>query len=564
MGRFNLLDEKWLKVMVDDTGAVKEVSLIDLFREAHLYKGLAGETVTQDFATLRFLLAVLHTVYSRFDASGDVYDILELDEMYRPIEDIDEDDYQELNQAFMETWKSLWQEKEFGSIIEDYLTKWRKSFYLFDDEKPFAQISKEGLDKRKISRARPGSVSGKNINRLISESNNKKALFSPKYDSKNNKELLSESEIARWLLTFHGYVGLSDKVIFGTDKYKASKGWLFDIGGIYLEGNTLTETLLLNLTLVHPEESRRNNTQKPAWEQTFDTVLDILLNERPIDNLAELYTNWSRAIYIDPETDVTQPFSFDIIKVPEINHQDQFLEVMTVWKDNKTGDWKGSLTPRKHTPEQAIWRSFGLLTLPNTEEHRKPGIVDWLNDLLDLDIEVESNFKFVSMRSDENATSWVPVDEIYDVLSIGEHVVTDVQENGWVPRINDEVEKIKRVIDQVLRGFANDLNEIRNSKNSDSVNRIVSEAYFEIDLPFRNWLSLLNVKDSKHEKVTEWQRILRKLIIFEADKLVRNAGNREFTGIHKDSKQINIATAYNKFMYRLNKELPKGETNDRN
>lgn len=562
MSRFNLIDEKWLRVMSDEIGTIEEVSLFDLFRNAHRYKCLAGETITQDFVTLRFLLAILLTVYSRFDADDEVYEYVELDDKFRQLKEVSEDFSTEYADELIDTWEKLWETKAFGTIVGDYLHKWYDSFYLFDEKKPFAQISLEVLENRKLNKDKPGSVSGKNINRLISESNNKVALFSPKYDKGNNKERLNESEIARWLLTFHGYVGLSDKVIFGSDKYKASKGWVFDIGGVYLEGETLIETLLLNLTLLHPIESQRGFSQKPLWEKELDEALDDLMAEKPLDNLAELYTNWSRAIYMDPKTDVSKPFSFDIIKVPEINHQDNFLEVMTVWKDNKTGPWKDTLTPRKHTPEQAIWRSFGLLSLPTTDNHRKPGMVDWLNHLLVLDIEVNSRFKFVSMRDDSNATSWVPVDEIYDVLNIEEHVMTDVQENGWVPRINDEVETTKTVIGFILRGFASDVNEIRNSKNAGFVSRVVSEAYFEIDRPFRQWLSSIKIKDDKDEKVLEWRKTLRDMAIKEADKLALNAGNREYIGIEKNDRIFNIATAYNRFIARINKELPKGEAND--
>ena len=54
---------------------------------------------------------------------------------------------------------------------------------------------------------------------MISESGNKVALFSPKYDKGKNKEILKEDEALRWILTFQAYSGLSDKVIFGKEKY---------------------------------------------------------------------------------------------------------------------------------------------------------------------------------------------------------------------------------------------------------------------------------------------------------------------------------------------------------
>ena len=166
-------------------------------------------------------------------------------------------------------------------------------------------MTAEDIAPENISKNTPSAVSGKNINRLISESENKIALFSPK--TANNKEILSPSEFVRGLLTFHGYTGLSDKVIFGKDKYKASKGWLFDIGGIALEGNSLFETLMLNLVLVHPEPAYQKQ-QNPCWEYSSSEMIQYYFSGRDYDNLAALYTDWSRAVYIDTDVDFAKSF----------------------------------------------------------------------------------------------------------------------------------------------------------------------------------------------------------------------------------------------------------------
>src|SRR5690625_4100249 len=177
MSRFNLLKENWITVMTDCKGTVREVSMIDLFNNAHKYVGLAGEMPTQNFAILRVLLAVLHTVFSRFDAEGNPYPYINLNEKYRQLEEIDEDDEDEYEADLMSTWKTLWKRGQFPSIVEEYLLKWEERFYLFDDEYPFYQISKKDLKERKINKANPSPVNPKNINRTISESRNKIALF---------------------------------------------------------------------------------------------------------------------------------------------------------------------------------------------------------------------------------------------------------------------------------------------------------------------------------------------------------------------------------------------------
>ena len=80
MGRYNLLDEKWISVIVNEEGNSEKVSLKDVFENAHNYVDLAGDTETQDFAVLRVLLAVVQTVFSRLDAEGNPYDFIELDD----------------------------------------------------------------------------------------------------------------------------------------------------------------------------------------------------------------------------------------------------------------------------------------------------------------------------------------------------------------------------------------------------------------------------------------------------------------------------------------------------
>lgn len=173
MSRFNLLDEPWISVVYDEKGSTKDVSLQDLFTNAHQYKELAGETKTQDFAVLRVLLAVLHTVFSRFDVDGNAYEYLTIDERWNQLEPVDEMDIENYEEALYETWEKLWTKKRFPNIVNQYLEKWRDHFYLFDQKYPFFQVTKEDIAGDKISKAKGTSILGKNINRIISESGNK-------------------------------------------------------------------------------------------------------------------------------------------------------------------------------------------------------------------------------------------------------------------------------------------------------------------------------------------------------------------------------------------------------
>ncbi len=562
MSEFNLLDEAWISVVTDYKGSTKLVGMKEFFKDAHKYIALAGDTKTQDFAVMRFLLAVLHTVFSRYDADGNPYEMVELNERMQQVEEVYEEDESDYKDVLMDTWKDLWNKGKFPEIVDEYLEAWRDRFYLFDDKYPFYQVTKDDINPQKISKSAPSEVMGKNINRLISESANKIAIFSPKYSSDNNKEKLSYEQTVRWLITYQSYTGLSDKVIFGKDKYKASKGWLFDIGGVFLSSNNLFKTLLLNLKLVNYSNTEYNTTiEKPCWEfDTKETVSSYLSNNF-VDNISQLYTAWSRAININKFTE-GEPFSMQIVKLPEIKHENNFLEPMTIWRYNLSGENKEKFTPRKHQVNKAVWRSFGLITKTEGEKNnslRKPGIIDWLKR-----IENNVNDKFIrinaiSMEDDGNATSWVPTNEIYDYLNIEESIINDLREGGWVERINMAVDETKEAVEVIYKQFINDIKNIRNLESNDFVNNNVEIVYYEIDKTFRDWIFNLSYNDSKDEKIINWYDKLKVILFKQAEKMYQSSSPRDITGVIEDNSIKNIFTVYNIFVMRINKKFSKKE-----
>ncbi|RFD80061.1 type I-E CRISPR-associated protein Cse1/CasA [Gardnerella vaginalis] len=552
MSRFNLLDEPWISVIVDEKGHNKLVSITDVFKHASEYKALAGDMKTQDFALLRILLAVLHTVFSRYDIQGNSREF-----------DSDEDDKEDFNKETMNIWREVLNSKEFPDAVFKYLEQWHDRFYLFDDKYPFFQASILDIESKKLSCQNPTELLGKNINRLISESNNKIAVFSPKDNVDNNKSSLTQPQLARWIITLQSYAGLADKTFFGTGKYKASKGWLFDLGGIYVEGENLFETLMLNCVLVGEMQSPAKR-QKPCWEYSGAENIENSFYETFIDNISQLYTRWSRAIYINPDISIDKPISVSIVKLPDINHKNAFIEPMTVWKYNKERENKDKYTPRKHEVEESMWRSFGLLTLQESDDgilkNHKPGIMEWLNKI-SKDIEGSSiSLQAVSMKDDGNATSWVPTDEICDTLHIDEVVVTDNSDNGWVGRINNEVERTRSAIGFIYRQFLLDICEIRNRNKDDATkyaDKRISHVYFLVDQPFREWLANIKPKDSMNERCTQWRNTLYNILINEAEVMLKNATLRDFTGLvgekSKKNPAKNIVIAYNIFISRLKK-----------
>ena len=550
MQRYNLLDEKWIQVASKDT--VEKVSIKELFAGAAKYKELAGDMKTQDFAVMRVMLAILHTVFSRFDSKGDPYEFFEVDEeSFLQTGELEEYDLYDYEDALYQTWIDIWNAKEFPKVVYEYLEKWGERFFLYDDKYPFFQVTKEVIEK---DAAGGGEFYGKNINRLISESNNKQAYFSPKDES--YKEYIDDDELARWLITLQGYIGTSDKKKVGSAK-TYSKGWLYDLGGVYLQGNNVFETLMLNFVIAYNENNNLLKIQKPCWEaETIEKNIELYFHNG-IDNIASLYTAWCREIFIDPNRTKEDKFVCFIAKLPEIEHSDAFLEPMTVWKYNDTGEYKDKYRPRKHDVNKSMWRNFGLLTGVG-EGTRKPGVIEWLNKLCDISESEELGFNkenitlcAVCMLDDGNATSWAPIDEVEDTLNLKERVLVDTGDNGWIIRINKTITDTKAIIDRALKKFIFELLEIRNMEKSD-VSRYVEQFYFRIDLSFRNWIESIDIDNDKDTKEIEWRNVLKKAMKEYVDELVSNAGLRDYKGIETGTGVKNIATIYNSFLYRLN------------
>ena len=117
---FNLLDEPWICVRTPDR-TVTQVSLRDALLRAHNYTGLFGETKTQDFAILRLMLAIIYTVFSRYDSAG---------EPWEPDTD-----------ALIDCWEETWKNGKLPQKpFERYFAKWHDRFWLFDEQYPFFSV----------------------------------------------------------------------------------------------------------------------------------------------------------------------------------------------------------------------------------------------------------------------------------------------------------------------------------------------------------------------------------------------------------------------------------------
>lgn len=508
---------------------------------------------TQDFAVMRFLLAILHTVFSRYDAHGEAYEMIELNDRMQQIEKVDLEDEEDYEDALMETWKDLWNAKKFPDIVAKYLDVWHDRFYLFDDKYPFYQVTKEEIEnidsKFADNTNDKTTIKFRSMNRTISESGNKATLFSPKIEE--NKDILTNAELARWLITFQGVSNASDKKSINKMEGK-SIGWIYNLGGVFLSSDNIFKTLMLNLILRHGD-SQYNNIQNPCWEKEPETIYNEYLKNKTIDNVSELYTNWSRLMYYFPfrpkKSEIKQNM-FRIVKTNSIPSENNFLEPMTIWKyyDKK-------YTPQKYKTNKAAWRSFGSFLNVN-EDVRMPGVISHLNYIKKFIDESEViQINAISAIDNNDAKSRTMINEFYDYFDLGLFIVNDLQSDGWIVRINDIVDKTKDVVEKIYRSFLNDIVKIRNLKSNAFTDNHVESMYFKIDKPFRDWLININYDDNKDEKEQIWNKELKKLVIRQAKIIIEQASPKDFTGIIENDSVKNIVTAYNNLMSNINKKL---------
>ena len=558
LGRYNLLDEKWISVIRGIDGQTELVSLKELFANAQNYYDLSGEMKTQDFSILRFLLAVLHTVFSRFDVDGSPYPMIKIDEeRYRQLGPVIED-LEEYEDALFDTWLNLWERKCFPEIIQDYLEKWRDHFNLFDEKYPFYQVTKEDIEELADG---GGQFFGKNLNRTVSESNNKIALFSPTGSVDENKDRMTYDQLVRWLITFQGYTGTGDKKKVKNTTSTCSKGWLFDLGGVYLQGKNLFETLMLNCCLSTIGDEGEGQWQIPSWERSPREHVDIYF-KREVNNLASLYTNWSRIIYFDQNYEEDTPFQCAIAKLPEINHVGNFLEPMTCWAKANNGPNKGFYVPKKHRPEEAMWRNFSaLLGFKRGEESsQRPGIIQWYGQVSSDLEEIAYNritICGISMKDDGNATSWSPTDEIADSINLSAMVAADLDDDGWLYLINKLIGRTEETVQRTLKSFLLKISQIRGYDKKDTrlIHREMEEFYQRIDASFREWLYSIEISDSKDDQSRRWYGILEEALLEFGFELFSQSNTRDMKGIRKDKKVVNIATAYDEFRRHVYKEF---------
>ena len=550
---FNLVKNPWIKVVEKESGHETKVSLEDAFRNSQKYLCLSVDMKFQDLAVMRFMLAILTTVYTRFDADDNPYEWIELDDDMRFVRLVDEYDEDDL----LDTWEKLYGQGHFSDAVVEYLYKNIDAFDMFG-ERPFYQVTGKEYDSfvtEKISTGK-GTVSVKQINRRISESNNSPSLFSPKSEQK--KDSFSMDELVRWIITYQNYTGTADKTKMKGMKDSISSGWLYKLSPVYADGNSLFETLVLNLVLVNQIDRDNYVNQVPVWENdSLDGYVESIKRLVSPDNIAALYTTWSRLMHIEWEDD--KPTIY-VVGLPVLDNKNAFIEPMTVWTNKK--DDIVPYTRSKKNVNKAMWRDFGMyVNADGKEDRREPGIVAWLRELKEngcIDRMKLLSLDSIFVISDGSASN-TPIMEVFNDMNINASVLFDEGENRWPRRIEDTIVTTQNVADDYIK-MVNKVGLIRfhgDNRQAGSFSKKYGLGFYDgLNVPFKNWLSGLKDSDNRDENIAEWKNTLKRIVSDSLNDFMKGATHSEIVGsFDKNDKINNIFTAVSLFKRNMYEKL---------
>ena len=541
---FNLTEEPWIKVMMPDC-RMREVSLPDVLIHAHEYRDLSGEMKAQDVAILRMLIAVVHTIFTRVDISGDI----------APVED---------EKDALERWKSLWDLKHFPEEpVKDYLQKWKERFWLFHPERPFYQVATLG---------KATEYASSKLNGEISESGNKKRLFAS-FSRETYK--MSFPESARWLLFINAFDDCAGKQQDKSEGTRSSTvGWLGKLGIITVVGNNLFETIMLNMTMFNASNLIWEE-DVPTWELDHARTGERVAVSIP-QNMAELFTLQSRRILLTREN--SSVIGYREVVGDEFEQENALNEPMTLWKWNKEKG-KQAFKPCLHEREKQVWRDFGLIAGMDQENHkRRPGVIEWCDYLRRKRVLTNKNhftICAICTRYDSKQSSCI-TDSFTDEISFHADLLNEVG-TIWRDEVIKQIDKIDKVAEKI-KEYADDLriaNGIDKDKRSElNENDITAMLWYQkIDNRFREWILKLDPVQTNEERtkiIVEWEIQARNLALKLGQELALEQNNSAFIGRDvknngKNTFRYSVPKSYNFYrnrIYEIYKNMREGETKD--
>ncbi|MFY1631663.1 type I-E CRISPR-associated protein Cse1/CasA [Solwaraspora sp. WMMB335] len=526
---FDLIDRPWLLVQRLD-GQVEDVSLADVFRRAHQLKRVAGDLPTQEFAILRLLLAVLHCAVDG-PTTGQ--------------------------------WADLWRAGELPvDDVIGYLDDYRDRFDLLHPQTPFYQVADLRTGKDEVF----------GLERLIADVPTGSPLFTARSGPALRR--ISHAEAARWLVHAQAYDpagiksgAVGDSRVRGGKVYPQGTGYVGSLGGVFVEGETLRETLLLNL-VPHGDDVpylRGADTDAPIWE--LDQPGPAAQDDLTPHGVLRLYTWQSRRIRLcgdsDGVTGVVLAYGDPLS--PRDLHQ---REPLTAWRRSPTQEKALKTTPvylpRTHTTDRALWRGLDAM-LPGTAgrgsageppANLDPAVMEWIGAAANRRL---LDRRLVRLRAigAVYGTQQSVVDEIVDdAVTMPVRAITDAETAAEVQRAADDADKAVRALVTLARDLLRAAG-VRDDKRTDgSRAETTAAAYNALDQQFRDWLRSLGDAGDLAAARAAWHRQVAATLRRIADRMVADAGPAAWAGRDVDGHLLTSFKADAWFRVQLAKALP--------
>ncbi|PZT76270.1 MULTISPECIES: type I-E CRISPR-associated protein Cse1/CasA [unclassified Streptomyces] len=536
---FDLTSEPWIPVLRLN-GEHAELSLRQVFGEAHRLRRIVGDLPTQEFVLLRLLLAIAHDA---LDGPRDV-----------------------------EHWAELRADEAPFAPIGGYLDEHRDRFDLFHARTPFFQVA--GLHTAK------GEVFS--LNRIVADVPNGAPFFSSRMPG---AERLTYAEAARWTVHAHAYdtSGIKTGVV-GDDRTKGGRvyplgvGWAGNLGGVFAEGPTLRDTLLLNMVAPADTEGLSDwdaGDDLPAWRR--DPCGPGAQPVRRPTGVRDLYTWQTRRILLHADGDGVHGVVLGY--GDPLNARNKHgCEPMTAWRRSKAQEKKhGEATaymPREHDPTRSAWRGLESLIAnrgapsqgAEAANYLPPRLFEWIARLV-TDGELDERFLIrARIIGAQYGTQQSVIDEVVDDHVAMAVVLLHARRSEYAEQAISAVKDAEEAV-TALGDLATNLARAARTESDGPRLTARDQGFHVLGTHYRTWLAALDGSTDPYESRAEWQRQVHRIVSRLGEDLIDRAGDSAWQGVlitvKSRTEWLNAGLAGNWFRHRLDTCLGHPRDSDR-
>ncbi|MFJ8143234.1 type I-E CRISPR-associated protein Cse1/CasA [Streptomyces sp. NPDC096013] len=525
---FDLTSQPWIPVLREN-GTPDEVSLRDVFAQAHKLRRIVGDVPTQEFALLRLLLAAAHDA---LDGPRDTED-----------------------------WAGLWAEDDCFAPLPAYFDTHLARFDLLHPHTPFFQVAD-------LRTARDEVFS---LNRIVADVPNGDPFFTSRMPAVDR---LGFAEAARWVVHAHAYdtSGIKTGAV-GDGRARSGKvyplgvGWAGTLGGVFVEGDTLRETLLLNLVAADTTGLRIDGDDRPAWRR--EPCGPTAVANRHPSGVRDLYSWQTRRLRLHFDEDGVHGVVLGYGD-PLTAHNLHTREPMTAWRRSPAQEKKRGealvYLPREHDPTRAVWRGLASLVAERDAAAQgvqaasalRPQILEWVARLV-TEGELPRGYLIrTRLVGAVYGTQQSVIDEIVDDHLAMAVVLLHRQDREYAQQAIDAVGDAERAV-TVLGDLASDLARAAGTQTDGPRTRARERGFTALDDPYRLWLRALAGAADSDEQRTLWQRRTHRVIRQLGDELLAEAQDATWEGrivtTPKGAVWFNSAYAERWFRHRLRDAL---------